>query len=136
MCAEKCTSSAQTKQKKKQAHKIHILIPAAEQKYGKNKYWHKPENLVFSLVVGRLDALKSVRWGWGDLVADVAVPVADHVEELEGQRQQARAQQVAQRSQVRNGGVVRVDLLRPHPVHHHVRHVQQQEHLHYSFVPI
>ena len=66
-------------------------------------------------------------------VADVAVAVADQVEDVEGQSEEARAEQVAQRRQIRNGRVVRIDALAPHPQHGDVADVQQQHHLREDF---
>ena len=62
-------------------------------------------------------------------VADVSVTVADDVQELEGEREEPGAQQVAHRRQVRDREVVRVPPRLPQVVHQPVRDVQQHRHL-------
>jgi len=62
-------------------------------------------------------------------VAHVAVLVSDDPQEVEAERQQGGAKQVAQRRQVRDGEAVGVLAAPPHGVHHPVCDAQQQQHL-------
>ena len=61
----------------------------------------------------------------GFKVPDVRVFVAEQVEELEGEGQEASAEQITECRQVGNGRVVRVDGALPHVVDQPVSSVQQ-----------
>ena len=63
------------------------------------------------------------------LVAQVGVLVPHEVEHVEGHGQEARADEVPEGREVRDGRIVGVNAHLPHPVHHHHRHVQQNYHL-------
>ena len=63
------------------------------------------------------------------LVPKVRVLVSDEVQKVEADRQEPGAEEVSQRSEVRDGRVVGVDAHAPHPVHHYNAHVQQDDQL-------
>lgn len=62
-------------------------------------------------------------------VAHIAVLVSYDPQEVEAERQQGGAQQVAQGRQVRDGKTVGIFAAPPHGVHHPVGYAQQQQHL-------
>ena len=64
-----------------------------------------------------------------DLVADVGVTIAEQEQYVETDRKQEAAQQVSERSQVRDRKVVRVGAARPQAMHHPHCDVEQDDHL-------
>lgn len=72
--------------------------------------------------------------GWGKgwvakLVPDICVSISDEPEDMEAECQEPSAKQVSQSSQVWDGEVVWVQATAPHPVHHPVCDVQENQHL-------
>lgn len=63
------------------------------------------------------------------LVPNICVSVPNEPEDMEAECQESGAKQVPQSSQVRDGEVVGVQAPAPHPVHHPVCDVQQNQHL-------
>lgn len=63
------------------------------------------------------------------LVPDICVSVPNEPEDMEAECQQPSAEKVPQGCQVRDGEVVWVQAAAPHPVHHPVCDVEQDQHL-------
>lgn len=63
------------------------------------------------------------------LVPDVRVSVPNEPEDMEAECKEPSAKQVPQSCQVRDGEVVGVQAPAPHPVHHPVSDVQENQHL-------
>ena len=57
-------------------------------------------------------------------VTNVSVSVTDDKECMEGTGEEGRAEEVTESSEVRDGEIVRVVTLLPHPVNHPVTHEQ------------
>ena len=65
----------------------------------------------------------------GSSVSYISISVSDQEEEVECEREQPRAEQVAERGQVRDGEVIWVVPALPQITYHPVSNVQQQRHL-------
>ena len=63
------------------------------------------------------------------LVPDICVSVPNEPEDVEAECQEPGAEKVPQGCQVRDGEVVWVQAAAPHPVHHPVCDVEQDQHL-------
>jgi hypothetical protein len=63
------------------------------------------------------------------LVPNICVSVPNEPEHMEAECQESGAKQVPQSSQVWDGEVVGVQAPAPHPVHHPVCDVQENQHL-------
>lgn len=63
------------------------------------------------------------------LVPNICVSVPNEPENMEAESQESGAKQVPQSSQVWDGEVVGVQAPAPHPVHHPVCDVQENQHL-------
>lgn len=70
-----------------------------------------------------------VRFDGRHHILQVAVALADALQEGKGQEEEAGPEQVAQRRQVGNGRVVGIDLPLPHRMDHDVRRVEEQRDL-------
>lgn len=68
--------------------------------------------------------------GWrGGLIPHIRVPVTNKPEDMKAESKETCSNQVTQRCQVGDGEVVRIEVPAPHPVHHPVSNVQQNENL-------
>lgn len=65
----------------------------------------------------------------GELVSHIGVPVTDEPEDVKAEGEETCSNQVPQCCQVWDGEVVRIKVPAPHPVHHPVSNVQENENL-------
>lgn len=65
----------------------------------------------------------------GELVSHIGVPVTDEPEDVKAESKETCSNQVPQRCQVWDGEVVGIEVPAPHPVHHPVSNVQENENL-------
>lgn len=65
----------------------------------------------------------------GELIPNIGVPVTDEPEDVEAEGQEPCSNQVPQSCQVWDGEVVGIQIPAPHPVHHPVSDVEQDEDL-------
>lgn len=65
----------------------------------------------------------------GELIPHIRIPVTNKPEDMKAESKEPRSDQVTQRCQVGDGEVVRIEVPAPHPVHHPVSNVEQNENL-------